>query len=133
MSEPIKPAKKRINSRQKGARGERLWRDVLTSYGYTARRGQQFAGGTDSPDVVCDDLAPIHFEVKCVQSLNICKVMREQAMRDAGKDKAPVIAHKRDGRPWVVSLPPELLFALLKNSDIANVIRDYKEFRDNPR
>jgi hypothetical protein len=37
----------RINSRQKGARGERQWRDELRAHGYDARRGQQFSGSPD--------------------------------------------------------------------------------------
>jgi hypothetical protein len=45
----------RVNSRQKGARGERQWRDELRADGYEARRGQQFCGSAESPDVVCDE------------------------------------------------------------------------------
>ena len=45
-----------INSRAKGARGERQWRDELRAQGYTDKRGQQFAGGQDSPDVICEEL-----------------------------------------------------------------------------
>lgn len=46
-----------INSRQKGKRGERLWRDQLREQGFTARRGQQYAGGIESPDVICEELS----------------------------------------------------------------------------
>jgi len=45
-----------INSRAKGARGERQWRDQLRAEGYTAKRGLLFAGGQDSPDVICEEL-----------------------------------------------------------------------------
>ena len=50
-----------MNSRNKGKRGELEWRDVIRSHGYEARRGQQFSGSPDSPDVVTD--LPYHFEV----------------------------------------------------------------------
>ena len=73
----------KINSREKGARGERQWRDELRANGYAARRGQQFSGSPDSPDVVCEDLAWAHFEVKAVEKLNIYDAV-EQALRDAG-------------------------------------------------
>jgi Holliday junction resolvase len=79
-----------VNSRNKGKRGERQWRDELRSHGYQARRGQQFSGSPDSPDVVCDGLPWIHFEVKAVERLNIEQAM-EQARRDArraGKSEA---------------------------------------------
>lgn len=81
---PAKHAKhaKGMNSREKGKRGERQWRDVLRAHGYMARRGQQFAGSPDSPDVVCDELKWAHFEVKNVEHLNVYDGM-EQAERDA--------------------------------------------------
>jgi Holliday junction resolvase len=101
------------NSRQKGARGEREWRDQLRAAGYTARRGQQFSGGTDSPDVICDELGTvIHFEVKRVESLNVHRAM-EQADNDAD-GKIPVVAHKRNGDGWLVTMPAAAFFELLK-------------------
>jgi Holliday junction resolvase len=102
------------NSRQKGARGEREWRDQLRAAGYTARRGQQFSGGTDSPDVICEELgAVIHFEVKRVESLNVHRAM-EQADNDAD-GKIPVVAHKRNGAPWLVTMPAEAFFEILRD------------------
>jgi hypothetical protein len=71
-----------MNSREKGKRGERQWRDELRANGYAARRGQQFSGSAESPDVVCESLPWIHFEVKAVERLNIEEAM-EQARRDA--------------------------------------------------
>ncbi len=73
-----------MNSREKGKRGERQWRDELRANGYAARRGQQFSGSPESPDVVCDALPWIHFEVKAVERLNIEDAM-EQARRDCGR------------------------------------------------
>ena len=66
-----------VNSRAKGCRGERMWRDELREAGFTARRGQQFAGGTDSPDVICEELKNLHMEVKCVQALNLALWMAQ--------------------------------------------------------
>jgi Holliday junction resolvase len=103
-----------MNARQKGARGEREWRDQLRQEGYTARRGQQFAGGSDSPDVICDELASvIHFEVKRVQALNIHGAV-EQAIRD-GKGKTPVVAHRKNNQPWLVTVLADDFFKLLKD------------------
>ena len=70
-----------MNSREKGKRGERQWRDELRAHGFQARRGQQFSGSPDSPDVVCEELAWLHFEVKAVERLNIEDAM-DQARRD---------------------------------------------------
>ena len=103
-----------MNSRAKGAAGEREWRDQLRSAGYTARRGQQFAGGTDSPDVICDELAGvIHFEVKRVERLNLEDAM-DQARRD-GKGKVPMVAHRKNHCPWLVTIPADAFFALLSD------------------
>lgn len=101
-----------VNSRQKGARGERMWRDELREAGFTARRGQQFAGGTDSPDVICEELNNLHMEVKFVQSLNLDKAC-EQAERDAGL-KAWIVAHKKNGKHWKVTMDAGIFFNLLR-------------------
>ena len=102
-----------MNSRAKGARGERQWRDELRANGYTARRGQQFSGSPDSPDVVCDELAWAHFEVKAVERLNIYDAM-EQAARDAGQQKTSFVCHKRNFRPFLVTMTAEVFFQFLR-------------------
>src|SRR5437763_16554814 len=104
-----------MNSREKGKRGERQWRDELRGNGYAARRGQQFSGSPDSPDVVCDALPWIHFEVKAVEKLNIEDAM-EQARRDSGTSKVPIVAHKRSFRPWLVTMDAETLFKFLRGA-----------------
>jgi Holliday junction resolvase len=101
-----------MNSREKGKRGERQWRDELRANGYDARRGQQFSGSAESPDVVCDELHWIHFEVKAVERLNVQDAM-DQARRDAG-GKIPVVAHKRNFRDWLVTMTAEVFFRFLR-------------------
>lgn len=101
-----------MNQRAKGARGERLWRDQLREAGFTARRGQQFSGGTDSPDVICEELKNLHMEVKFVEALNLQKAC-EQAERDAGL-KAWIVAHKRNRTDWKVTMDAGLFFQLLR-------------------
>jgi Holliday junction resolvase len=112
----------RINSRQKGCAGERAWRDELRAQGYTARRGQQFCGGGDSPDVVCEELSSkFHFEVKRVEKLNLTDAMA-QAIADAGT-KAPVVAHRRNNAPWMVTMLAADWFKLLREAlPVAKVI-----------
>ncbi len=105
-----------MNSREKGKRGERQWRDELRANGYDARRGQQFCGSADSPDVVCADLGWIHFEVKAVEKLNIWDAM-DQARQDtsvSANGKVPIVAHKRNFRPWLITMGAETFFKLLR-------------------
>lgn len=111
-----------MNSRAKGCRGEREWRDVLRAEGYTARRGQQFAGGCDSPDVICEDLPGIHFEVKRVEAGNPYNWMA-QAVRDASGGGVvptlmPVVAHKRNNCDWLVVLRASDFFSLVRESHL---------------
>jgi Holliday junction resolvase len=103
-----------VNSREKGKRGERQWRDELRANGYAARRGQQFSGSPDSPDVVCDSLPWIHFEVKAVERLNIEDAMA-QARRDSG-GKVALVAHRRSFRPWLVTMTAEVFFQFLRGT-----------------
>jgi Holliday junction resolvase len=103
----------RINSRNKGAVGEREFAELLRFHGWDARRGQQFSGGSDSPDVVCQPLKDFHFEVKRVESGNLYKWMA-QARRDAkGGEKIPVVMHRRNRQDWVAILPAGLFLELL--------------------
>ena len=90
-----------INSRAKGARGEREWAKWLRdNLGIDARRGQQFTGSPDSPDVI--GLEGTHAEVKRVQKLNISNAMA-QAIRDSG-DNLPYVAHRKNGEEWLITI-----------------------------
>jgi Holliday junction resolvase len=105
-----------MNSRAKGCRGEREWRDQLREAGFEARRGQQFSGGNESPDVVCPDLPSIHWEVKRVEAGNPYN-WYDQAFTDAA-GKTPVVAHKRNGRKWLVILSADDFLNIIKKTDI---------------
>ena len=88
-----------INSRAKGANAEReAAKEITAIFGVPARRGQQFAGGKDSPDLITG-FEGVHFEVKHVQNLNL-RAAYEQAERDAGEKKVPVVMHKRNRGEW---------------------------------
>ena len=90
------------NSRSKGKRGELEAAHELTRVlGVHARRGQQFAGGTDSPDVVTG-LPGVHWEVKRVEALNLRSAM-EQSISEAGGD-VPVVLHRTNRSAWQVTV-----------------------------
>lgn len=91
------------DSRNKGARGEREVAKLLTEAGFDAYRGQQFSGGTDSPDVVCHALKDdYHFEVKHVERLNLYNAMA-QACKDAKPSQTPVVIHKKNRKSWLIT------------------------------
>lgn len=112
---------KRVNSRAKGARGEREAAKIIAAVlGLNARRGQQFSGGAESPDVVTD-ANDIHFEIKRVENLNIVNALK-QAVRDAGENKTPVVLHRRNNCDWLLTLRfadvPSLVAKLSKYLDL---------------
>ncbi len=111
----------KINSRDKGARGEREFAAFLRSKGWEAKRGQQHAGGTDSPDVI-HNVPDVHFEIKRDEALRLHAAMA-QAQRDCG-DKVPVVAHRRNRGEWLVTLSAD---------DWLEVLRDWQTMVDEIR
>ena len=103
-----------MNSRNKGKVGEREFASLLREHGFDARRGQQFAGGTDSPDVVSTALDWLHIEVKRVQQLNLAEACA-QAKRDAG-GKPWIVAHRKNRGPWFITLDSDALYEVLRQS-----------------
>jgi hypothetical protein len=99
-------------SRQKGKRGEREAAAELGQLlGCDARRGVQYKGGPDSPDVVLEGVN-IHVECKRTEALNVYKAL-EQATADAGH-KVPIVWHRRNGKPSVVIVETARLMDLAK-------------------
>ena len=84
-------------SRNKGKTGEREIASILREYGYDARRGVQYHGGADSPDVV--GLPGIHIEVKRTERLSLYDAMA-QAIHDCGSN-IPVVMHRKNNCEWV--------------------------------
>lgn len=73
----------------------------LEKYGYSTRRGQQFCGANGDADVV--GLPGFHIECKRVESLNIISAMR-QSVNDAKEEEVPVVMHRKNYQPWLVTL-----------------------------
>ena len=93
-----------MNSRQKGARGERELASYLREQGWVkARRSQQYAGNPEggSGDVVCGNF-PFHVEAKRCQALKP-EIWLKQAMSDAPSGKIPSVWFRRNGsKNWMV-------------------------------
>jgi Holliday junction resolvase len=101
-----------MNANRKGKDGEREFAAVLRAAGFAARRGQQFSGSPDSPDVVSAALPWLHVEVKRVQNLNLAAAC-SQAQGDAG-GKPFIVAHRRNNSPWRITMDVDLFFRLLR-------------------
>ena len=109
-------------SRRKGAVGERELAAVLTAGGFPSKRGQQYQGSPDSPDVRVPSLPRIYLECKRTERLNLYDAIA-QARQDAG-DKLPIVAHRRNRCEWVAILPLVDLLAIIRESDFVQTRKD---------
>ena len=97
-------------SREKGKRGEREAATELGAIlGVDARRGVQYQGGPDSPDVVLPGV-PIHVEAKRTERLALWSAL-EQAKADAPAGSTPCVWHKANRKPSVVIVETDHLWA----------------------
>lgn len=104
-----------INSKQKGKRGELELAHFLTDAGYPARRGQQFKGGEDSPDIICDSLEEFNIECKRTERLQLYKAMK-QSEDDCGDTQKPIVFHRQNKQDWIVILKASDFLELVKNN-----------------
>lgn len=102
---------KKINSRTKGKRGElELSKELQRIFGVDCRRGQQFSGSNESPDVV--GFPGVHIECKRVEQLNLYSAIDQATSDSAGSDNVPVVFHRKNGRKWLVTVELESLLKL---------------------
>lgn len=86
-------------ARRKGKVGElEAAKEIRRLFGVEARRGNQFCGGPESPDIVCD-IPGIHFEVKRRERLRIMDAVN-QAVDDCGSN-IPIVLTRSNGNPWL--------------------------------
>ena len=102
-----------INSKRKGADGERQLSKKLREYGFSnAHRSQQYSGkGESAADVIA--LPGIHIECKRVERLNISDAMA-QAKSDAKNGDMPTVFHRKNNEDWLVTMPLELWIELYR-------------------
>lgn len=100
------------SQQRKGAAGERELAAILGEYGYICDRGGSYSMG-EVPDLT--GLPGIHIEVKRVEKLNVVEAM-EQSIRDSErmKDGIPALFHRRNRKPWLVTMRLEDWILLYK-------------------
>lgn len=105
-----------VNSREKGKTGEREFRDKLIEHGFAARRGVQYQGTADSPDIHCPEL-PFHWEVKFGGKIALGEAYK-QAKEECGGRHIPIVAHRstRRGVPsqWMVTMSADDFLFIIK-------------------
>ena len=108
-----------VNSKQKGARFERLLASKFREYGYDqARRTAQYCGNTgDASDVV--GLPGLHIEAKHQETMRLYEWIA-QAKRDAeagGEHRLPAVFHKKNNAEILVTMTLE---------DFMNLYREWE-------
>lgn len=101
-----------INSKKKGATGEREFANYCKNKGFDVRRTAQYNGKEldSKADVV--GIPGIHIEVKRVEQLNIHKAM-EQAIRDSeGHNEIPIVAHRKNNKKWLITMTADDWFKM---------------------
>jgi Holliday junction resolvase len=87
-------------SKNKGKTGEReLAHELSRVLGISARRGVQFQGSPDSPDVVTE-IPDLHIDCKRTERFRLYEAL-DQAIADGGEHKIPVVLHRSNKKPWV--------------------------------
>jgi hypothetical protein len=104
-----------VNSRKKGSRGELELSKELIKRGIPARRGRQYAGHEDAPDVLILGThgSKWYAEVKRREVLPFYKIMA-QARAEAGPDKWPVLFARNDGGKWTASVDLDVWCAMYR-------------------
>lgn len=105
MAKKLSSSSQGRRSKDKGKRGEREFAKFLRDhFGIDAKRGVQFQGGTDSPDVTLGSLSEhLHVEVKRTEKLALWQAI-DQAVGDSKPSQVPMVAHRPSGKPWLVIL-----------------------------
>ena len=111
------------SQREKGKRGEREVASILRYFGYDSRRGVQYKGGEDSPDVI--GLPGIHIEVKRTERLDLYGALA-QSIGDAGENM-PIVIHRKNNSKWVVIQPLEDWIAIYGAWEIEHYERSENE------
>ena len=117
-----------VNSKKKGSRGERELAQFIRKQGYKARRGQQYAGSPESPDIVHNVTLgglDIHIECKRTERFNAYDAI-EQAEEDRGLDEIPTVFHKRNRGEWIVVMYAEDFFRFTDDPELAQPLPEEK-------
>lgn len=113
-----------------GIRGELAVRDVLQECGFDARRGQQYRGSSDVPDVITESAlaAYVHIEAKLVKGF-ITRLMAKayvKAKKECTFMQTPVIVHRSPmvkgmtagerelSQRWLVTVDAKFFFRMMR-------------------
>ena len=92
-----------MNSKKKGKRGELELVHKLNDLGFDTRRTAQYNGKETGSLADLVGIDGVHIECKRNEQLNIIEAM-EQATRDAHEGETPMVFHRKNNKPWMVTM-----------------------------
>ncbi len=110
-----------MNSRAKGARGEREACEALSRVGIDCSRAVQYCGKAGTADLTCS--IEVHWEVKFSERLNPYAYV-DQAIRDSTPTRrVPAVLMRSTYRPWLV---------LIRLDDLPRFLEEYRRGTEVP-
>lgn len=112
-----------VNSKQKGARFERLLASKFREHGYDARRTAQYCGNTgDASDVV--GLPYLHIEAKHQERMNLYEWMAQAKHDAAPKGDIPAVFHKKNNAAILVTLELDDFMTIYKEYEASLALEE---------
>ena len=111
------------NSNRKGKRIERLLASKFRNHGWDARRGQQYKGTPDSPDVIID--LPLTVESKGCEVWRIDKWM-SKLLGERKSGTLPLLCCKKNHAEFLTIIPLNFFLELTQHIDWES----YQQYRN---
>ena len=110
-----------INSKKKGAAGEREFANYCKEKGFDVRRTAQYNGKEQGSLADVIGIPGIHIEVKRVEKLNIHDAVNQAIRDNVTKGSISIVAHRKNRTPWLITMKADdwvkLFYGLEVNED----------------
>ena len=107
-----------INSKKKGAAGEREFANYCKEKGFDVRRTAQYNGKEQGSLADVIGIPGIHIEVKRVEKLNIHNAVNQAIRDNVNKDSVPIVAHRKNRTPWLITMTADDWFKLFYGLEV---------------
>jgi Holliday junction resolvase len=107
-----------INSKRKGAAGEREFSNYCKSKGFDTRRTAQYNGKEQGSLADVIGIDGIHIEVKRVEHLNIHDAVKQAKRDNLNHNDIPIVAHRKNNTKWLITMEADDWFTLFYNKEV---------------
>ena len=107
-----------INSKKKGAAGEREFANYCKEKGFDVRRTAQYNGKEQGSLADVIGIPGIHIEVKRVEKLNIHNAVNQAIRDNVTKDSIPIVAQRKNRAPWLITMTADDWFKLFYGLEV---------------